>query len=65
MLYLFNSKQVETVRETAGILGKGEANIYRWLAQYREGGIENLLKNRQTIGRPKKLSVETASKIQR
>lgn len=65
MLYLFNSKQVETVRETAGILGKGEANIHRWLAQYREGGIENLLKNRQTIGRPKKLSVETASKIQR
>jgi len=35
------------------------------LAQHREGGIQDLLKNRQTVGRSKKLSVETAAKIQR
>lgn len=63
-LYLLKSKQVTTVTEVAKILGKGEASIHRWLRQYREGGIENLLLNRQTIGRPKKLSVETVAKIQ-
>ena len=30
MLYLFQSKQVETVREVATLLGKGEATIHRW-----------------------------------
>ena len=63
-LYLLKSKQVKTVTEVAKILGKGEASIHRWLRQYREGGIENLLLKRQTIGRPKKLSVEIVAKIQ-
>jgi len=46
MLYLFQSKQVETVREVSAFLGKGEATIHCWLSQYRKGGLENLLKNR-------------------
>ena len=45
MLYLFQSKQVETVREVSAVLGKSEATIHRWLFQYKEGGLENLLKN--------------------
>jgi transposase len=44
MLYLFQSKQVETVREVSTVLGKSEATIHRWLSQYRKGGLENLLK---------------------
>ena len=63
-LYLLKSEQAKTVRGVANLLGKGEASIHRWLAQYRKGGMENLLKNRQTIGRPKKFSVETVAKIQ-
>ena len=35
MLYLFQSKQVETVREVSAILGKSEATIHRWLFQYK------------------------------
>ena len=58
MLYLFQSKQVETVREVLAVLGKSEATVHRWLFQYKEGGLENLLKNRQVFGRPKKFSVE-------
>jgi len=42
MLYLFQSKQVETVREVSAVLGKSEATIHRWLFQYKEGGLENL-----------------------
>ena len=64
MLYLFQSNQVETVREVAAVLGKGEATIHRWLFQYKEGGMENLLKNRQIFGRPKKFSVEIAALLQ-
>ncbi len=64
ILYLFQSKQVETVREVSAVLGKSEATIHRWLFQYKEGGLENLLKNRQVFGRPKKFSVEVAASLQ-
>jgi transposase len=64
MLYLFQSKQVETVREVSAVLGKSEATIHRWLFQYKKGGLENLLKNRQVFGRPKKFSVEIAATLQ-
>lgn len=63
-LYLFKSGQAKTVREVARILGKGETTIHRWLAEYREGGIGNLTRNRQVVGRPKKYSVETVARIQ-
>ena len=63
MLYLFQSKQVETVREVSAVLGKSEATIHRWLFQYKKGGLENLLKNRQVFGRPKKFSVEVAASL--
>ena len=64
MLYLFQSKQVETVREVSAVLGKSEAKIHRWLFQYKDGGLENLLKNRQVFGGPKKFSVEIAASLQ-
>ena len=64
MVYLFQSKQVETVREVSAVLGKSEATIHRWLSQYKEGGLEILLKNRQVFGRPKKFSVEIAASLQ-
>ena len=64
MLYLFQSKQVDTVREVSAVLGKSEATIHRWLSQYRKGGLENLLKNRQVVGRPKKFSVDIAAALQ-
>ena len=55
MLYLFQSKQVETVREVSALLGKSEATIHRWLFQYKEGGLENLLKNLFCFWSPKKV----------
>ena len=44
--------------------GKGEATIHRWLSQYKEGGIENLLRNRQLFGYTKKFSVEVVATLQ-
>jgi len=52
------------VREVSAVLGKSEPTIRRWLFQYKEGGLENLLKNRQAFGRPKKFSVEVAALLQ-
>ncbi|WP_442933164.1 hypothetical protein [Microcoleus sp. herbarium12] len=64
MLYLFQSKQVETAPEVSSVFGKSETTIHRWLFQYKEGGIENLLKNRLIFGIPKKFSVEVSRKAQ-
>ena len=56
-LYLLKSNKVKTVREVADLLGKGETTIHRWFSFYRTGGIDFLLKERKSSGRPKKLSV--------
>ena len=63
-LYLLKSEREKTVRGVAKTMGRGESTIHRWLSQYKTGGIDNLLLNRQTIGRPKKIPVETVAKIQ-
>ena len=53
MLYLFQSKQVGTVREVSAVLGKSEDPIHRWLFQYKKGGLENLLKKDLGLGNVK------------
>ncbi len=63
-LYLLKSEKVKTVREIAQVLSKGETTIHRWFALYRQGGMDFLLKERKSPGRPKKISVETAARIQ-
>ncbi len=63
-LYLLKSKQVLTLRKIAENLNKGETTIHRWFRMYREGGINNLLLHRKSPGRPKKITVEVAAKIQ-
>jgi hypothetical protein len=64
MLYLFQSKHLGTVREVSAVLGKSEEPIHPWLFQDKKGGLENLLKNWQVFGRPKKFSVEIAASLQ-
>ncbi len=53
-LYLLKSQQALTVRKVSQLLNKGETTIHRWLKMYRDGGMENLLKERKSPGRPKK-----------
>ncbi|NER94268.1 MAG: helix-turn-helix domain-containing protein [Symploca sp. SIO1B1] len=56
-IYLLKIKQVETVRHLAVLMGKTERTIHRWLKLYREGGIEELLAERQSTGRSKLTSL--------
>lgn len=55
MLYLFQSKQVSTVREVAAVLGKGEATIHRWFFQYKQGGKRKFIKKSAGFWSPKKV----------
>ncbi len=63
-LYLWKIQAAETVRHLAILIGRGERTIHRWLKLYRQGGIDKLLKENHPTGRPKKISVEQAARVQ-
>jgi len=62
-LYLLKTRQVETVQHLAVVLGRGRITIQRWLKLYREGGLSNLLEERKSSGRPKKIPLDMRSLI--
>lgn len=51
-LYLLRTKQVETVQHLAVVLGRNRVTVQRWLSQYRQGGLEQLLAASKPKGRP-------------
>lgn len=62
--YLLKINVAETVRYLAVIMGRSESTIYHWLQLYKTGGMPKLLEEPPQTGRPKKLEIETVSKIQ-
>lgn len=68
-LYLLKINAVETIRYLAVLVGRGESTIFRWLNQYKTGGIsvllnenhsknqENLLPQCHTINQKKLVSL--------
>ena len=50
-LYLLKTKSVESVQYLATIIGRHRTTVQRWLAQYRAGGLENLLISNPKSGR--------------
>lgn len=62
-LYLLKTCQVETVQHLAAVLGRGRITIQRWLKLYREGGLSNLLEERRSSGRPKKIPLDVRALI--
>ncbi len=51
-LYLFKTKQVETVKELAQILGRDRATLFRWWREYRDWGLPGLLDIKQGKQKP-------------
>ncbi|MFM7425631.1 MAG: transposase [Elainella sp.] len=51
LLYLLKSGQAESVTQAAALLGRGRVTLQRWLAKYREGGIDGLLERQPHTGR--------------
>lgn len=52
-LYLLKTRQVETVQSLAVCLGRDRVTVQRWLRQYRQGGLKELLTVGKSKGRPK------------
>lgn len=52
-LYLLKTRQVETVQGLAVCLGRDRVTVQRWLRQYRQGGLKELLTVGKSKGRPK------------
>jgi transposase len=52
-LYLLKTRQIETVQGLAVCLGRDRVTVQRWLRQYRQGGLKELLTVGKSKGRPK------------
>lgn len=55
LLYLLKSNKVETITQAAELLGRNRVTLQDWLAKYRQGGLESLLKRTSSPGRPRKI----------
>jgi len=63
LLYLLQSDQVPTLEAIAIILGKNTATLYRWLKQYRQGGLSQCLDLYQPQGKPCLIPAEIIEKL--
>ena len=50
-LYLLKLGQVKTIQQLAMVMGRDRTTVQRWLRQYREGGISQLLQRQERLGR--------------
>jgi transposase len=55
VLYLLKSQKAKTVQEAAALIGRNRVTVQEWLAKYRQGGLENYLKDKLRTGRPRKV----------
>lgn len=53
LLYLLKTGHGQTISHTAEILGRNRVTLHKWIRQYRFGGIEGLLKQKYSPGRPR------------
>ena len=63
-LYWLKTKTVNTVYEIAALLGRNRVTVQRWLSKYRSGGMECLLEERKSSGRPRKIPPEVVEKLE-
>jgi len=64
MLWWLKSGQVKQHQEVAQRLGRNRSTITRWLQQYRQGGIEELLTIKKSPGRPREIDEQMLPRLQ-
>lgn len=64
-LYLLKTGQVETVQHLAVMLGRSRITVQRWLKLYRQGGLNSLLAQKKSPGRPKTIPLNVRSLIKK
>lgn len=62
-LYWLKTKTVDSVSAIAVLLGRHRTTVQRWLASYRQGGLEELLTEKKSPGRPRKITAEIVEKL--
>ena len=55
LLYLLKSQKAQTITQASELLGRHRVTLQDWLAKYRQGGLENLLGQASSLGRPRKI----------
>ena len=55
LLYLLKSQKAKTITQASELLGRHRVTLQDWLAKYRQGGLENLLRRSGSPGRPRKI----------
>src|SRR4028118_936685 len=62
-LYLLKSGSSQSITDVAELLGVHRITVQRWLKQYSNGGLSELLKLRRSTGRPRVIPQEVISGI--
>ncbi len=52
MLYWLKLGEVQTITKAADLLGVHRTTVQRWWKEYKQGGINQLLEQKQRTGRP-------------
>jgi len=53
LLYLLKTGYGQTISQTAELMGRNRVTLHKWIRQYKAGGIERLLKQKSSPGRPR------------
>src|SRR4028118_502182 len=53
ILYLLKTGHGQTISQTAEIIGRNRVTLHKWIRQYKASGIEGLLKQKSSPGRPR------------
>ncbi|MES1026469.1 helix-turn-helix domain-containing protein [Gloeocapsa sp. BRSZ] len=55
LLYLLKTSQAKTVQPAAKILSRNRVTVQEWLQRYRKGGLDQLLRQNKSSGRPRSI----------
>lgn len=64
LLWWVKSGQVRQHQEVSHRLGRSPSTITRWLQQYRQGGLSELLESKQSSGKPAVIEAEMLQRLQ-
>jgi len=53
LLYLLKAGHGQTISQTAEMIGRNRVTLHKWIRQYKADGIEGLLKQKSSLGRPR------------
>jgi transposase len=55
VLYLLKSLQAENITAAARLVGRDRVTVQRWMRKYQQGGIEELIAEHSSPGRPRSI----------